>query len=99
MQVTAYKTVDIECEVEIDMDDILSEFSQRADESGDTYWRRLMSAMDTMTRIMAKISDETISAMPASSCNILCERLAIQAARYAARSYPKASPTPRPESK
>lgn len=82
MQVTACKSVDIECEVEIDMDDILAEFSQRQDEATDTYWRRLVSAMDAMTRIMANVTDETIAAMPNAACETLCERLMNQASRY-----------------
>ncbi len=82
MKVTAYKTVDIEAEVEIDMDDIIQEFSMRQDEATETYWRRLVPALDAMTRIMANIQDEVIAAMPNAACQTLCERLTKQACRY-----------------
>jgi len=82
MQVTAYKTVEIETEVEIDMDDILLEFSLRKDEASDTYWRRLMPALDAMTKIMANIPDDVIAAFPDAACELLCERLMNQASRY-----------------
>jgi hypothetical protein len=82
MQVTACKTVEIETEVEIDTDDIIREFSARQDEATATYWRRLVPALDAMTRIMANIPDEVIAAMPDAACETLCERLMDQAMRY-----------------
>lgn len=82
MQVTAYKTVEIETEVEIGMDDIIAEFSMRQGEATETYWRRLVPAIDAMTRIMANIPDEVIAAMPNAACETICERLMNQAMRY-----------------
>ena len=82
MQVTAYKTVEIETEIEININDIIHEFSARRDEATETYWRRLVPALDAMTRIMANIPDEVIAAMPDAACETLCERLMNQAMRY-----------------
>ena len=82
MQVMAWKNVDIETEVTIEMDDIIAEFSQRQDEATETYWRRLIPALDSMTRIMASIPDEVIAAFPDAACEQLCERLMTQASRY-----------------
>ena len=82
MQVTAYKTIEIETEGEIDTEDILREFSMRQDEATATYWRRLIPALDAMTRIMANVPDDVIAAMPDAACETLCERLMDQASRY-----------------
>lgn len=82
MKVTAYKTVDIETEVDVEMDDIIREFSQRQDEATETYWRRIIPALDAMTRIMASIPDSVIAVFPDAACETLCERLMNQASRY-----------------
>jgi hypothetical protein len=82
MKVTAYKTVECECECDVSMDDILQEFSARQDEAEETHWRRLIPAVDAMTRILANISDDVIAAMPVAARETLRERLATQASRY-----------------
>ncbi len=82
MQVTVWKTVEVEAEATVEMDDIIAEFSQRQDEATETYWRRLIPALDSMTRIMASIPNGVIAAFPDSACNTLCERLTTQASRY-----------------
>lgn len=64
MKVTAYKAVDVECEVDVEIEDVIREFSQRADEATETYWRRIIPSLDWMTRILASVKDETIAAMP-----------------------------------
>ena len=82
MIVTAWKTVEVECECDVEVDDIISEFSQRQSESSETYWRRLIPAIDAMTRIMANITDETITSFPVDVRAKIHERLTNQAERY-----------------
>ena len=82
MRVTTWQTVEVQCECDVETDDIIAEFSQRQEEATETYWRRLIPALDSMTRIMASVTDETIAAMPFAACETLRERLATQAARY-----------------
>lgn len=82
MKVTMYKTVDVEAEVDVDIDDIIAEFSQRVGEADETYWRRTITALDSMTRIFAKLPDNVIAAFPKDAKNTLHDRLLTQAHRY-----------------
>lgn len=82
MQVTAWKTVEVECEVEVSTGDIIAEFSRRQDEAESGYWRRLVVALDLMTRIMANVSDKTIQSMPDAARKTLRDRLISEAKRY-----------------
>ena len=82
MKVTVWKDVECECECDVTTDDIIAEFSSRQDEATETYWRRLIPVLDSMTRILASIPDEVIAAMPEAACETLCERLCTQAGRY-----------------
>ena len=82
MKVTTWKTVEVECECEVEMDDMLNEFSQRVEESSSEYWRRMLPAMDRMTRIIERISDETIAGVKSDHRVIIKTRLIEQAARW-----------------
>jgi len=82
MKVTGWKNVEVEVEVDIEPEHILSEFRQRADEAEATYWRRLVPALDAITQILADVKDEVIEALPAEARTILRERLQVQADRY-----------------
>ena len=82
MKVTAWKTVEVECECDVEIDDMLSEFSQRVEESTADYWRRMLPAVDRMTRIMERIGDETIAAVKSEHKAIIKQRLTEQAARW-----------------
>ncbi len=82
MKVKTYKTIDLDVEVDVDINDVITEFSKRADEATGDYWRRIMNPLDWMTRIFASVTDETIAAMPEAAKETLCERLMTQAARY-----------------
>ena len=82
MKVTAYKTVEVECECDVGIDEVLSEFAQRADEASVAYFRRVAPALDWMTRILASVKDETIHAIPHKARQTLCDRLEAEAKRY-----------------
>lgn len=82
MKVTAYKTVEVECEVDVDTDEILAEFRQRVDESSETYWRRLGPVLHVITRILADVKDDVIVAVPATARQTMHERLITEAARW-----------------
>lgn len=82
MKVTAYKTVEVECEVDVEPEDIVREFGQRAGEASAKYFRRLIEAMDSMTRIMDGIGADVIAAMPERARTVIGERLEAQAARW-----------------
>ena len=82
MKVTTWQTVEVECECEVEMDDMLDEFSQRVDESSAEYWRRMLPAMNRMTRIMERISNEAIAGVKSDHRVIIKTRLIEQAARW-----------------
>lgn len=82
MKVTAWKTVEVECEVDVELEDMLNEFAQRVDESSQDYWRRMLPAMDRMTRIMERISDETIDAVKSEHRWVIKQRLQEQCERW-----------------
>lgn len=82
MKVRLMKSVDFDCEVEVDQDDILSEFYQRLEEATPDHWRRLLRAIDMMTAILAHIPDEVIAALPDNACQEIVRRLTAQATRY-----------------
>lgn len=82
MKVTAVKAIDVEFDTYVDMHDMMNEFSQRAEESTPDYWRRMLPAMDRMTRIMELISDETIASVQSEHKAIIAVRLKEQADRW-----------------
>lgn len=82
MKVTIYKTVDVEAEAEVNLDDILNEFKQRIDEASEAYWRRTTAAVDYMTRTLAALPDEVIACYPVAVRKTIHERLLVQGERY-----------------
>ena len=85
MQVTVYQTVYVECVCDVHMDDIVAEFERRKDESTEHYWRRLIPALDAMTRIMAGVPDDVIAAIPLEANMILRLRFSAEVERYSRR--------------
>lgn len=83
MRVNAWKNIDVEVEVEVDLNTVLSEFFDRAKEATPDYYRRFLPVLDSVTKILAKMSDDVIAALPSEARKILCERLQGQAKRYA----------------
>ena len=82
MRVTAWKNIDVEVEVEVVVEDVLSEFWDRCEAANGEYWRQVCPVLVSVTKILAQVKDETIKAMPEASRKIMCERLMTQAARY-----------------
>ena len=82
MKINAYKTIDVEFEADIELDDVLRECAQRADESDEKYFRRLAPAIDWMTRILTSIKPEVIAAFSDESRKTIRNRLRDQAERW-----------------
>lgn len=82
MKISTWKNIEVEVECEVSTDDILNEFSQRIQESSADYWKRMLPAMDFMTRMMANISDETIASVKPEHREIIKSRLIEQSARW-----------------
>lgn len=82
MKVTTYKCVDVVCECDVEIEDFVDELSSRVREADPQYLRRLLSAMDGITRILARIPDEVITAFPPEAREILAGRLAKEGARW-----------------
>lgn len=82
MKVTTYKTVDVECECDVEIEDFVNELESRVNEADSQYWRRLLPAMDAITRIMARIPDEVIKSFPQEAREILAGRLTHEGARW-----------------
>lgn len=82
MKVTTWKTVEVECECDVEIEDILIEFGERVDESQHDYWRRMMPAIDCITKILARVSYETIATVKPEVREIVRQRLSDQAARW-----------------
>lgn len=58
MKVNAYKTVDVECEVDVELTDCINEMLGMADEEGMP--RRKMQAIDGATKILEKITPDMV---------------------------------------
>lgn len=59
MKVNAWKNIDVECEVDVSLEDCINEMLGMADEEGMP--RRKLSAIDGATKIMEKITPEMCS--------------------------------------
>jgi hypothetical protein len=59
MKVNAWKTVDIECEVEVSLDDCINELLDNANEEG--MRSQKLQAIDGATKILEKITPEMMN--------------------------------------
>ena len=80
--VSAWKTMDIEVEVDVSIDEVLAELNQLAEEGTGEYYRRAGAVMDACTRILAKIGDDVIAKLPDSAKATMRERLGKELVRY-----------------
>ena len=80
MKVRAYKTIDVDFEADIDIDDVMAEMSERIKEGGRAW---LCCALDCLTRMLNRVGPEAINGLPPDARRILAERLAGEAKRYA----------------
>lgn len=86
MKVKAFANVDVDCEVEIDLNDVLREFAEQIEECNEVKLPiRLASTMDQLTRVLASISDEMIAAMKPEHTAIIRDRLVTESARWPVR--------------
>ncbi len=82
MIVTIWKNVEVEAEAEVSIDDMVREFGARKDEASADYYRRLIPAIDAMTRILSGIPDDVIHAIPEQARRVISERLRRDAERF-----------------
>jgi len=82
MRVRACKTVDLDFEVDININDVLAECVELFDTADGEYWRQAVSALDLTTRVLGCMSDEAIASIPEYVKKVIRERLMAQAARY-----------------
>ena len=83
MRVKAFANVDVDCEVEVDLSDMLREFAEQIEECNENKLPiRLAGTMDQLTRVLASINDEMIAAMKPEHTSIIRDRLMTESARY-----------------
>ena len=83
MKVKTCANVDVVCEVEVDLADVLREFAEQIELChADKAPRRLAGTMDQLTRVLASISDEMIASMKPEHTSIIRDRLMTESARY-----------------
>jgi molecular chaperone GrpE (heat shock protein) len=80
--VTIWKTIEVQAEAEVSIDDMIREFGARKDEASADYYRRLIPAIDAMTRILSGIPDEVIHEIPERARRVISERLRRDAERF-----------------
>lgn len=84
MKVTVWKTIDVECECDIDADDMIAELAGRIgdDQSDENYWRQMLPALSRLIRIVQSIKDESIVALRPEHVAIIHAHLAKEAERW-----------------
>jgi hypothetical protein len=81
MKVKKWVELETETEIEISLDDVLSEFADRVDYGTDAP-RLLLASLDSLTKILAVVKDDWIKNMKLEARLELQKRLSLQAARY-----------------
>lgn len=81
MNVTVQKTLDVECECDVTLDDILRELDVYVEE-GRELPNRLIGALDYLTRILGGVTDVCIAAMPHKCRIAIANRLRCELERY-----------------
>ena len=81
MKVTAYKTVDVECECDVCVEDLLNEFIVEIsqDEAGPN---RLTAYLDAITRILARVTPEQLARIRPEPRAELLKRLEVEVEKY-----------------
>lgn len=82
MRVNACKNIDIDVELYVDIDDLLSEFFDRVDPAEQKFVRRLLPVLDSIMKILALVTDETIAAIPPQARALVLERMQVQTQRW-----------------
>jgi hypothetical protein len=92
MKVTAWKNIDVEVEVDVDIADVLLSCAEIQREATGKYWKRWGGTLDTLTRILAATKDELIAAIPIEARREVHRRLTVEAARWAVDSNQESLP-------
>ena len=83
MRVKTCANVDVECEVDVDLNEVLREFAEQMEECDKHKLPiRIAGTMDQLTRVLASISDEMIAAMKPAHIAVIRDRLVTESARY-----------------
>lgn len=82
VRVNTCKTVDIEVEVDVDIEEVFAELHERVKVSDGLYWRSVAPVLDDCTKILAMVSDDVIAQLPAFARATMRERLAKELVRY-----------------
>jgi len=83
MKVTAWKNIDVDVEVDVSVDEILVALGERLDDVTPKQWRTLGCVLDTITKMLARVTDEAIRALPDEARIEMCRRLDTERKRYA----------------
>ncbi len=81
MRIRSCKTIDVEFEADVNVDDLLYEMGARIDE-GEDFPRRLVSTIDVLTRMLARVEGDWIAAMKPEHRAEIANRLEAQLGRY-----------------
>lgn len=89
MRVTAQKTIDVQIEVDVDLDEVIAEWFGAIELPGDAVdgrgpVRRIYSVLDSATKLLAKVPDAAIDAAPYEANCEMVRRLEAELARYKA---------------
>lgn len=79
---TTVDLLGVDVEVDCDISDVISELVDRADAADKDHWRAVTPAIDALSRIMLRMSDDMIRGMPCGVQETIRERLSGEVARY-----------------
>ena len=83
VRVSTCKTVDIECEVDVDLDDVLTERWREVEEGkAIDRWRLVTGPIDTATRLLASVPESLIEEFPPFAVHEIVRRLKEELERY-----------------
>lgn len=82
MRITASKNIDVDVEIDVQMEDVLDEFAERAREATPERWRRFGPCLSQITKILAAVKTEVIAELPAEGKKTMARLLRAQAKRY-----------------
>jgi hypothetical protein len=90
MKINICKTVDLDFDAEITVEDVLDDFSNMISDfehgvQHDVDARLLIPTLDYMTRMLARIPDSTIAMIPQHAVNVIAQRLSAEALRWSRR--------------
>lgn len=82
-RVKCFKTIDLEFDADVDIDDVIAEMQTRVEDMNGEKWCPARWVLDPCTRILAGLTDEWIAGLPESARAEVHRRLTEQAKRYA----------------